>query len=210
MKSIKYYALGLLSAAFLTVAITACSNEEPTNMQADQSSAAVPLKSGDEFTGGPVAKIVNGDAVPLYNADSLKVALVSTKFFSAVESIEVTYGVDPATNDTEAFMTIIGIEPGTSAMLVLVADLKLDGDQLLIPNPETNVQAFATHTCKSVNCSQCNFKKQGLFGRIVGCEPCGGAAIEGQPAGCEHSVTSGGGNLLKVVLEIVKFAAMFL
>jgi hypothetical protein len=209
MRHIKHYALGLMGAALLTAGLYSCSNEESTNFQQEESSATVRLKSNNNFEGGPIAVIDNGVARPLYDEVSVKADLIAENVFESIESIELVYGINPDTNNEEAFLTVIGVDKTTSQVVAIVADLTIDGDKLIIENPDTHQQAFAANTCNGVNCRSCQFERTGFLGlRITGCKPCSSPNDDSLPSACNHSQTSGGGGgiIMKLVETLIKYA----
>ncbi|GGB65655.1 hypothetical protein GCM10007424_01980 [Flavobacterium suaedae] len=207
MKQIKYYTLGLLSVALLTVGLYSCSNEDNSDIQNNEASKTVWNKSNDDVRGGLVAKIENGVAVALYDEKEAKDLLVDSGTFTDVESIELAYGLNPDTNQYEAFVTLIATEASTSMVVGIVADLTIEGDKLIIPNPETEYQAFAKHSCTPKNCSWCQFDRSWFLGRIKGCD-CNRAAEEGKPSSCLHGLNSGPApGLPELVSTLTKLAA---
>ncbi|OYQ48681.1 hypothetical protein CHU92_00555 [Flavobacterium cyanobacteriorum] len=192
MKKMKFYALGIVSAALLTAGLYACSSETTDSPQ-EESSVNFQTKSRVGFTKEQIGEIRNGVAVPLYDEARVKADLITSGVFAQVESIELAYGINPTTNSGEAIVTIIGKEKATSPALAIVADLVIDGNRLFILNPETNQQAFAKHVCAGQNCGWCEFDRTWFLGRIRGCKPCSRVVDESKPSGCIHSQSSGGG-----------------
>ncbi len=186
MKKIKHYALGLLGAALVTAGIIACSSEEANTTQQEPATTSW-NKSGSTFTGGPVATITNGKATLIHSEADIKASLIAKGVFTDIKSIEVAYGLNPDTKLQEAFVTIIGIETASAAPLAFVADLTINGNQLIIPNPADNQQAFATHTCTGNDCQWCEFDRTWFLGRIKGCKPCSRGN-----GSCNHGISSGG------------------
>jgi hypothetical protein len=150
------------------------------------------LKTNDVFRGGQIGVIQNGVAVPLYDDSDVKNALISDGVFSSIESIEIVYGINPDGNKEEAFVTLIGVEAASSTLVGIVADLTIDGNQLIIDNPEINPQPFATNTCTGTNCAWCEFDRSWFLGRIRGCKPCSRPGGDNGPATCNHSISTGG------------------
>lgn len=202
MKHIKHFAFGLMGVAVLTVGLYACSNEDTTNMQQEESANTVRLKSGNDFEGGQIGLLENGIAVPLYDEVKVKASLIHNETFESIESIELAYGVNPDGNKEEAFVTIIGVEKATSQVVGIVVDLVIDGDKLIIPNPETNQQSFAAHSCTGSNCSYCQFDRNWFLGRIKGCKPCSRPGDDSLPSYCNHGTSSGG--IVPIIQETSK------
>lgn len=192
MKKIKNYALGLLSAGLLTLGLYACTNEDANGAQNEVPGLTPQTKSTNNFKEGAIAVIRNGIAVPLYNEADLKTELVTSGAYTDVESVELAYGLNPDTSQYEAFVTVIGTEAATAKVVGIVADLRIDGDKLIILNPETNQQAYASNSCDGTNCGWCQFDRSWFLGRIKGCKPCSRINDENKPASCDHKTTDSG------------------
>lgn len=201
MKKIKHYALGLLGAALVTAGIIACSSEEANSTQ-QETAATAWNKSGSTFTGGPVATITNGVAALIHSEADIKASLIAKGIFTDVESVEVAYGLNPDTKLQEAFVTVIGKETASAAPLAIVADLTINGNQLIINNPSDNQQAFSTHTCIGTNCGWCQFDRTWFLGRIKGCKPCSRVIDKDSSSACNHSTSTGSAGT--IILETSK------
>lgn len=201
MKKIKHYALGLLGAALVTAGIIACSNEEANTTNSEIATTSW-NKSGSSLT-GPVGKIVNGLAVPSYDEANVRAELIADGTFKTIYSIELAYEYNAVQKNYESFMTVIGQETASSPTVAIVADLIIDGNQLIIQNPENNQQAFRFHECLAQNCRSCDFKRAGgRFSRITGCKPCSVPEDSGTPA-CNHRTNNGSSGAVQLLISLV-------
>lgn len=203
MKKIKHYALGLLGAALVTVGIIACSSEEANTTQ-QETAATAWNKSGSNLT-GPVGQIVNGAAVPLYNEAQVKSALLADGTFTAIYDIELAYEYNAVQKKYESFMTVIGQETASSPTVAIVADLTINGNQLIILNPEDNQQAFRFHECIPQNCRSCDFQRAGgRFSRITGCKACSVPGNSAETPECNHRTNNGNSGAVQLVISLIK------
>jgi len=205
MRKIKIFAFSILGAALVTIGLYSCSNDEVNSLQQEDSSITLSAKSNQEIEAIAIGNIENGNAIPLYNKDLLETNLVSKGLFAEIESIDLDYGYDSENNQHIAFFTIIGKNTSDFSLESFQAELVVDGNFLIIPDPTTPdlpVTTFAKHSCNGKNCRKCSFERTGIFGwRIVGCNPCGAVNEEGKPGGCDHNL-GGGATTIEIVKEL--------
>lgn len=205
MKKIKHFALGIIGVALVTFGLYACSNDEVNNPKQEDSSITLSAKSNQEIEATTIGNIESGTAIPLYNKDLLETNLVSKGLFAEIESIDLDYGYDSENNQHIAFFTIIGKNTSDFSLEAFQAELIVDENILIMPDPndpDLPVTTFAKHSCNGKNCRKCLFERTGIFGlRIVGCNPCGAVNEEGKPSGCDHNI-GGGATTIEIVKEL--------
>ncbi len=208
MKTLKLKFIALAILVLGTFGFIACSDEGNTVNSVDSNTTN--FKISNELERDVVAVIVDNQAVPLYDEIILKEMFVNRGLFREVKSIDLVYGFNSEEDNYEAFLTIVAKEEINSSLVAVAieADLILDGDHLIIGDPEVKPYLFTKHECKGYNCLSCTFKREGFLGlRIVGCNPCGGANQPEEPSGCNHSSSSGGGSAVKEAVNLIKMAA---
>ncbi|MDQ8015125.1 MAG: hypothetical protein REI96_21950 [Flavobacterium nitrogenifigens] len=205
MNKLKKITLGIIGATLVTVGIFACSNDELNSPIHNELSNTLSAKSTQEIEKTVIGNIKTGIATPLYNKDLLKTNLISKGLFAEIESIDLDYGYDSENNQHVAFFTIIGKNASNFSLEAFQAELIVDGNILIMPDPTTPdlpVTTFAKHSCNGKNCRKCSFERTGFLGlRIVGCNPCGAVNEPGKPGGCDHNL-GGGATTIEIVKEL--------
>ena len=174
MNKLKLFVLGITGAVFVTAGLYACSNDEANNPQQENPSIALSAKSSQEIGATPIGNIENGKAIPLYKEDLLKANLISKGFFAEIESIDLEYGYDSENKEDVAYFTIIGKNASDFSLEAFQAELIVDGNVLIMPDPRTPelpITTFAKHSCAGAPCNSCEFTRTGFLNlRITGCK----------------------------------------
>lgn len=202
MKKFKNLALGILGAGLLFTSLFACNNDEVQKPQQEDSTITLSAKSSEELELTAIGNVKSGTAVPLYNKDLLAKNLVLKGLFAEIESIDLDYGYDSENNQHIAFFTIIGKNPNNFSLESFQAELIVDGNIVIMPDPnapDLPITIFAKHSCAGAPCNSCSFTRTGFLNlKITGCK----CNEQGEGKRCNHGI-NGGASTKEIVDTVV-------
>jgi len=180
-----FFSLSLIVVA--AIIFIACNKNSPSTTHKDDSAKNTVYSGGTPLL---IANIVNGNAVPVFDKDTLANSLLTSGLFDNISAADIDYGVSGA--QEAAFITIIGHKSNDA--VAFQAELDIRGTEIYFTPTEEPVQTMAKHTCTGHGCSSCKFIRTGLFNlKITGCE------CKTGDGNCDHTVTSDNGWVFQVV-----------
>ena len=201
MKKIKIFTFSLLAIAFTAIGLYSCSNEETLQSNHESAEQISNLQSRSDGS-THIGNIENGAAIPLYDKDLLKANLVLNGLFAEIESIDLDYGYDSENNQDIAILTMIGKNTNDFSLEAFQAELIVDGNILILPdptNPDLPVTTFAKHSCAGAPCNSCAFTRTGFLNlKITGCK----CNEKKEGTRCNHGI-NGGASTKEIVDTVV-------
>lgn len=164
------------------------------------------LLSRNGFERFVIGKIIDGEPNPIVDFDEIEKKFIDDRIFINVESIKLEYGFNTQLSKYEAYLTIIADEEIDNSMVSVAfqVELVIEGDDLVVENPDFQSSMFKKHSCIGQNCRSCKFERGGFLNlKIIGCEPCAKVNNLELPGYCEHGL-NGGGVPIKQLLNMIK------
>lgn len=153
-----------------------------------------------------IGKVIDGQPNPIVDFDEIEKKFIDDSIFINVESIKLEYGYNTQLSKYEAYLTIIADEEIDNSMVSVAfqVELVIEGDDLVVENPDFQPSLFNKHSCTGLNCRTCMFERGGFLGlKIIGCLPCANVNDVEKPGYCNHSI-NGGGAPIKEVIHMIK------